>query len=98
MSTIGQRRKQILDHIRKDGFAKVSELAEALGVTQTTIRKDLRFLEAQGVLQRAHGSAIPPTQQMMDINLSAKKLINFEAKQKIAAKAASLIEPDDYIR
>jgi DeoR family transcriptional regulator of aga operon len=97
MSTIGQRRKQILDHIRKDGFAKVSELAEALGVTQTTIRKDLRFLEAQGVLQRAHGSAIPPTQQMMDINLSAKKLINFEAKQKIAAKAASLIEPDDYI-
>ena len=97
MSTIGQRRKHILDHIRKDGFAKVSELAEALGVTQTTIRKDLRLLEAQGVLQRAHGSAIPPTQQTMDINLSAKKLINFEAKQNIATKAASLIEPDDYI-
>lgn len=97
MSTIGQRRKHILDHIRKDGFVKVSELAEALGVTQTTIRKDLRFLEAQGVLQRAHGSAIPPSQQMVDINLSAKKLINFEAKQKIAAKAASLIEADDSI-
>lgn len=97
MSTLGQRRKHILDHIRKDGFVKVSELAETLGVTQTTIRKDLRFLEAQGVLQRAHGSAIPPSQQIMDINLSAKKLINFEAKQKIAQKAASLIEADDSI-
>ncbi len=97
MSTIGLRRKHILDHIRKDGFVKVSELAEELGVTQTTIRKDLRFLEAQGVLQRAHGSAIPPSQQIMDINLSAKKLINFEAKQKIAMKAASLIKADDYI-
>ncbi len=97
MSTLGQRRKHILDHIRKDGFVKVSELAEALGVTQTTIRKDLKFLEAQGVLQRAHGSAISPTQQIMDINLSAKKLINFEAKQKIAQKAASLIEADDSI-
>lgn len=97
MSTIGQRRKYILDHIVKDGFVKVSDLAESLGVTQTTIRKDLNYLESQGVLQRAHGSAIPPSQQMMDLNLSAKKLINFEAKQKIAEKAASLIKSDDSI-
>lgn len=97
MSTIGQRRKYILDQIVKDGFVKVSDLAESLGVTQTTIRKDLNYLESQGVLQRAHGSAIPPTQQMMDLNLSAKKLINFEAKQKIAEKAASLIKSDDSI-
>ena len=76
---------------------KVSELAESLGVTQTTIRKDLNYLESQGVLQRAHGSAIPPTLQMMDLNLSAKKLINFEAKQKIAEKATSLIKSDDSI-
>lgn len=97
MSAIGKRRKYILDHIVKDGFVKVSELAESLGVTQTTIRKDLNYLEAQGVLQRAHGSAIPPSQQIMDINLSAKKLINYEAKQKIAEKAASLIKSDDSI-
>ncbi|MBQ8574361.1 MAG: DeoR/GlpR transcriptional regulator [Bacteroidales bacterium] len=97
MSTIGQRRKYILDQIVKDGFVKVSDLAESLGVTQTTIRKDLNYLESQGVLQRAHGSAIPPSQQMMDLNLSAKKLINFEAKQKIAEKAASLIKSDDSI-
>ncbi len=97
MSTIGKRRKYILDHIVKDGFVKVSELAESLGVTQTTIRKDLNYLEAQGVLQRAHGSAIPPSQQIMDINLSAKKLINYEAKQKIAEKAASFIKSDDSI-
>lgn len=97
MATIEQRRKYILDQIVKDGFVKVSDLAESLGVTQTTIRKDLNYLESQGVLQRAHGSAIPPSQQMMDLNLSAKKLINFEAKQKIAEKAASLIKSDDSI-
>ena len=97
MSTIGQRRKFILDHILKDGFVKVSELADLLGVTQTTIRKDLTYLESQGLLQRAHGSAIPTTTQMVDINLSAKKLKNFEAKQKIAAKAAQLIQSDDSI-
>lgn len=81
----------------KDGFVKVASLAEILGVTQTTIRKDLNFLEKQGLLYRAYGSALPKTAQVMDINLSAKKLINYEAKQKIAEKAASLIKSDDSI-
>ncbi len=97
MSTIGERRKHILDSILKDGFVKVSELAEVLGVTQATIRKDLNYLESQGVLQRAHGSAIPTTPQIMDINLSAKRLINFEEKQKIAEKAVELIQNDESI-
>lgn len=97
MSTIGERRKFILNHIVKDGFVKVSELAESLGVTQTTIRKDLKYLEHQGVLQRSHGKAIPPSQQVVDMNMAAKKLINFEEKQKIAAKAVSLIQSDDSI-
>ncbi len=90
MPTIGERRKYILDNILKDGFVKVSELAEMLGVTQATIRKDLNYLESQGVLQRAHGSAIPTAPQIMDINLSAKRLINFEAKQKIAERLQNL--------
>lgn len=97
MSTIGERRKYILDHIVKDGFVKVAELSESLGVTQATIRKDLNYLESQGVLQRAHGSAMPTTLPVMDINLSTKKLINFEAKQKIAEKAVEMIQTDDSI-
>lgn len=97
MSSIAARRRYILDHIVKDGFVKVSELAESLGVTQTTIRKDLKYLESQGILQRSHGSAMPSSQQITDINLSAKKLINYEAKQKISKAAASLITNDDSI-
>lgn len=97
MSTIGERRKYILDHIVRDGFVKVAELSESLGVTQATIRKDLNYLESQGVLQRAHGSAMPTTLPVMDINLSTKKLINFEAKQKIAEKAVEMIQTDDSI-
>jgi DeoR family transcriptional regulator of aga operon len=97
MSTIGERRKYILDHIVRDGFVKVAELSESLGVTQATIRKDLNYLESQGVLQRAHGSAMPTTLPVMDINLNTKKLINFEAKQKIAEKAVEMIQTDDSI-
>lgn len=97
MSTLSERRKHILNHIVKDGFVKVSELAKAFGVTQTTIRKDLTYLETQGLLQRAHGSALMQSQHAVDINLSTKRLINFEAKQKIAKKAVSLIKNEESI-
>ena len=76
---------------------KVSVLAETLNVTQTTIRKDLNYLEAQGLLHREHGSAMPATQQITDMNINSKKLVNFDAKQKIAEKAAEFIERDDSI-
>ena len=97
MTTISERRKYILEQISKEGFVKVAELAKALGVTQVTIRKDLNYLETYGVLQRAHGSAIHPTQQATDINLNSQKLINFEQKKKIAEKAVSLITNNESI-
>ena len=97
MSAIAERRKYILDSIVREGFVKVSVLAEKFGVTQTTIRKDLNHLEAKGLLYRAYGSALPTAAQVMDITMSTKRLINFEKKQKIAEAAAALIENDDSI-
>jgi DeoR family transcriptional regulator of aga operon len=97
MSTIGQRRKYILDQIAKDGFVKVAELAKSLGVTPVTIRKDLNYLETYGALQRSHGSAIQPGPQSTDMSLNAQKLINYEEKRKIAKVATSLIKNDESI-
>ena len=90
ISAIAERRKYILDSIVREGFVKVSVLAEKFGVTQTTIRKDLNHLEAKGLLYRAYGSALPTAAQVMDITMSTKRLINFEKKQKIAEAAAAL--------
>ncbi len=95
--SIIDRRKYILDSIVKEGFVKVSDLANIFNVTQTTIRKDLNYLESQGLLHRAYGSALPTADQVMDINMSTKKLINYEVKQKIAEAALTLIENDDSI-
>lgn len=97
MSSLAERRKYILESIVKDGFVKVSDLAEKFGVTQTTIRKDLTHLEEKGLLYRAYGSALPTTTQVMDINMGTKRLINYDAKHRIAAAAAALIESDDSI-
>ena len=97
MTSIAERRKFILDNIFQNGFVRVADLAEALSVTQTTIRKDLTYLEGQGLLYRAYGSALPTTAQVMDISLNTKKLINFKKKQKIAARAVALLQENDSI-
>ena len=97
MTSIAERRKFILDNIFQNGFVRVADLAEALSVTQTTIRKDLTYLEGQGLLYRAYGSALPTTAHVMDISLNTKKLINFKKKQKIAARAVALLQENDSI-
>lgn len=97
MTSIAERRKYILDNIFQNGFVRVADLAEALGVTQTTIRKDLSTLEGQGLLYRAYGSALPTSAQVLDIALNTKRLINLKQKQRIAAKAIELLQENDSI-
>ena len=97
MSNIAERRKYILESITEKGFVKVADLATALGVTQTTIRKDLSALEEKGVLYRAYGSAMTSTAPVLDVNLNTKRLFHFNEKQRIGAKAAELIAENDSI-
>jgi len=53
----GDRRQAILDAVRTHGAASVAELAARFDVTYQTIRRDLRTLEDQGLLQKGFGGA-----------------------------------------
>ncbi len=52
------RRERILERLARDGRVDVGDLAGVLAVTEETIRRDLRALEDQNLLRRAHGGAI----------------------------------------
>ena len=54
-----ERRRRILDMLRRKGFVHVRELRQALRVSSMTIYRDLRHLEAQGLLRRVFGGAVP---------------------------------------
>jgi len=97
MSSIAERRKFIVDHITEIGFVKVSELAEHLNVTQTTIRKDLNALENKGILKRAYGSAMSSASPILDMNMGSKRLLHYKEKQQISIEANKLIEENDSI-
>jgi DeoR/GlpR family transcriptional regulator of sugar metabolism len=49
------RRNRLLELIRQRGFAPLSELAETLEVSESTIRRDLDVLEESGAAKRTHG-------------------------------------------
>ena len=53
------RQTVILDTLRARGQVRAVKMADELGVTHETIRKDLLTLESHGLLRRVHGGAMP---------------------------------------
>ena len=53
-----QRHEEILEILKKEGFAGVCDLSKRLFASQPTIRRDLDILEKQGYIRRSHGGAI----------------------------------------
>jgi DeoR/GlpR family transcriptional regulator of sugar metabolism len=58
-----ERRQAILTTLRRDGKVVAARLVEELGVSEDTIRRDLRELAGQGLVQRVHGGALAPAPQ-----------------------------------
>lgn len=86
-----ERRQFILETLQRDRKVYVSSLADELGVTQETIRRDLEKLEAGGHLQRSHGGAVLLAPGNEDISFINRASSNFALKQTIALKAARLV-------
>jgi DeoR/GlpR family transcriptional regulator of sugar metabolism len=58
-----ERRQAILSVLGRDGKVVAARLVEELDVSEDTIRRDLRELAAQGLVQRVHGGALAPAPQ-----------------------------------
>ncbi|MGV7247087.1 DeoR family transcriptional regulator, partial [Caballeronia sp. M23-90] len=53
-----QRKKAILDALARDGQVLAKQLSETFDVSEDTVRRDLRELAGEGLLQRVHGGAL----------------------------------------
>lgn len=97
MLTIQERHQYILDRLEKEGFVRVQDLADALGVTGATIRNDFRTLESRHLLYRNHGSASPVKKKVIDLPVHEKSAMQVSEKKRIALAAINLLEEDDSI-
>ena len=81
----------------RDKSVLVPELAKMFDVTTETIRGDLEKLEKQGVLIRTYGGATLACGSETEISVFDREVINFEGKQRIGRRAASIIKDGETI-
>jgi DeoR family fructose operon transcriptional repressor len=86
-----ERQQRILDRARDDGRVEVTSLAEDLGVTTETVRRDLTSLERHGLLRRVHGGAIPLERLGFEPRLAVRREHRIEEKERIAKLAVDEI-------
>ncbi|MBB6244493.1 DeoR/GlpR family DNA-binding transcription regulator [Rhodanobacter sp. MP1X3] len=89
------RKKAILAALKRDGQVIAKALSESFGVSEDTIRRDLRELASDGLLQRVHGGALPSSPAAADF--VQRQQISTVAKSAIARKAAELILPGQVV-
>lgn len=87
-----QRWNALLDQMAADGQLTVAEAAQALGVSQATIRRDMDQLARQQLVTRTRGGAIAG-QVSYDLPLRYKTARHAAEKQRIGRAAAALVEP-----
>jgi DeoR family fructose operon transcriptional repressor len=83
--------------VRAEDAASADQLARQFDVSVETIRRDLRALHSEGLLERVYGGATRPSGRSDEGSFSARSGRNPELKRAIAALAVSMIEPDDTI-
>lgn len=88
-----KRETVILELLAENGKLDVVTLAEKLGVSQVTVRKDLDLLESKGILRREHGCAVFGGSD--DIN--NRLAIHYEQKRMIAKRAAAAVLPGETV-
>jgi len=88
-----ERHERIKSELEKNGFASVNELAERLGISISTVRRDLIDLENEGIVIRSRGGAgLAGHKLSLPAAQSSRAEQHITQKHKIGRKAAELIE------
>ncbi|MDF1576145.1 MAG: DeoR/GlpR family DNA-binding transcription regulator [Bacteroidales bacterium] len=90
---LNERQNRILKILGLNNQTSVSELSRQLEVSSVTIRQDLNFLEAEGLLKRVHGGAVLKDGENLDNRLAK----NYEKKLRIARKLATMVHEGESI-
>lgn len=91
------RREYILEQLRLARSVQVTQAALSLATSEMTIRRDLRQMEADGLVRRIHGGAVLVSSRAYEPTFREKSVQFIQEKQRIGAAAAALVEPGDTI-
>lgn len=94
-----KRRAMILEWLRAHGAASIQELADDIGASASTIRRDLEHLMDTGHLERTHGGAVllPPLQATSEFDASINQHMARPQKRAIGLAAAQRLNPRESV-
>ena len=87
-----QRRAEVRGLVGLRGSASVSEIAEALDVSPSTVRRDFGALEREGFLRRSRGGAVTVERTTSELLFKDRRRHNRREKARIGEHAVSLLE------
>ena len=91
MSSCVDRRAYILKRLDEDERVNVSELSKKFGVSEVTIRKDLKHFENKNILIRSRGGAMKQSLINVDLSIYDRRKKNMKLKEAIGRAAAATI-------
>ncbi|MGJ4856165.1 DeoR/GlpR family DNA-binding transcription regulator [Labrys sp. KB_33_2] len=90
-----ERKAYILEVLCRDGRVVAKTVSRELDLSEDTIRRDLRELAGEGLLQRVHGGALPASPAMGD--LAQRRDVSAAGKIAIGRAAARLVRPGQVV-
>src|SRR5262245_9187684 len=92
-----ERQKRIEEHLQKVEFVSLDELAEKLGASVSTVRRDVTVLEAAGTVKRTHGGARLANPKSDEFTFAKRDTQNLEAKEAIGRACAERVAPNQTV-
>ena len=92
-----QRRQRLVELVSRRGFASLGELAQQLGASGSTIRRDLEALDRAAVIRRTHGGAMMGGDAVSIPAFEDRSRVAADEKRKIGLAASRLIADGDTV-
>ncbi|MFJ5233751.1 DeoR/GlpR family DNA-binding transcription regulator [Kitasatospora sp. NPDC088391] len=86
-----ERRDHLLDLLAREGKVVAKDVAADLGISEDSVRRDLRDLAAEGLCQRVYGGALPASPA--EAGYAARRAVTPGGKRRVAAAALGLVRP-----
>ncbi len=90
-----QRKQRILGMLKRDGQVVAKELSREWNISEDTVRRDLRELAAEGLLQRVHGGALPVSAALQ--SFAAREHVATGAKARLGRAGAGMVRPGQIV-
>lgn len=90
-----QRRNEILQVTENEGFVTIQQLVDRVGTSESTVRRDLEYLERIGQIRRTRGGASYVGESLTALDERSQRA--FPQKQSVGRAAAALVQPGEAI-